>query len=187
MNYRQIYAIKARNEARIKKLCPTITNESGIYILTRTDEQGFKFAYIGQSVNLLERCASHLNGYQHIDLSIKKHGLYDSIKYPYGWKIAELYKVPKNDLDEAEMHYIKVYANAGYQLRNKTGGSQGDGKKGISYMPRKGYLQGKNEGKAQAYKEIGELIEKYTNGLTSKKGKIAERKTAELLEKLKGG
>lgn len=47
-------------------------NQSGIYFYTRTDENGISYFYIGQSVDCLERNISHLSGYQHIDLSIKK-------------------------------------------------------------------------------------------------------------------
>lgn len=47
-------------------------NQSGIYFYTRTDENGISYFYIGQSVDCLERNISHLSGFQHIDLSIKK-------------------------------------------------------------------------------------------------------------------
>lgn len=62
-------------------------------------------------------------GYQHIDLSIKKHGLY-SEENLYGWKI-KFMNLKKAELDDAEQHFIKLYASHGYQLRNKTSGSQG--------------------------------------------------------------
>ena len=75
MNYKQIYAIKKANEEKILKVCPDCPNTSGIYFLLR-EESGFKWAYIGKARNLLSRLAGHLNGYQHIDLSLKKHGLY---------------------------------------------------------------------------------------------------------------
>ena len=87
MNYRQIYARKAKCEKRIKEVCPQATHESGIYCFTRVDEDGFKFAYIGLATrSLLTRLGEHLVGYQHIDLSIKKHGLY-STDNPYGYKV----------------------------------------------------------------------------------------------------
>ena len=50
-----------------------ITDSSGIYILRRMDEDGIKFAYIGQAKHILTRLGQHLDGYQHIDLSLKKH------------------------------------------------------------------------------------------------------------------
>ena len=85
MNYKKIYAIKKANEERILKVCPNCPNTSGIYFLLR-EEDGFKYAYIGQAVRLRERLGSHLSGYQHIDLSIKKHGLW-SEENPTGYKV----------------------------------------------------------------------------------------------------
>lgn len=72
VNYKQLYAIKKNNEKRILSVCPRMKNQSGIYFYTRTDENGISYFYIGQSVDCLERNVSHLSGYQHIDLSIKK-------------------------------------------------------------------------------------------------------------------
>lgn len=70
INYRQIKAIEKRNKERILSVCPDAPEMSGIYILIR-EENGFRFAYIGQAKNILSRLAQHLSGYQHIDLSIK--------------------------------------------------------------------------------------------------------------------
>ena len=133
VNYKKIYAIKKANEERILKVCPNCPNTSGIYFLTR-EEDGFKYAYIGQAIKLRERLASHLSGYQHIDLSIKKHGLW-SEKNITGYKVNFL-EFAENILDEMEQKYIKQYANAGYQLRNATSGSQGSGKKGLTMRDR---------------------------------------------------
>ena len=99
MNYKQIYAIKKANEERILKVCPNCPNTSGIYFLLR-EEDGFKYAYIGQAVRLRERLASHLSGYQHIDLSIKKHGLWNE-ENPTGYRIHFL------ELPNAEFHRRK--------------------------------------------------------------------------------
>lgn len=183
-SYKQIFAIKKANEARIKKLCPEITKESGIYVFTRTDEDGIKYAYVGQAKNLLQRTAEHLAGYQHIDLSIKKHGLYDEAKNCYGWRLHIQTICPAEMLDEAEQEAVRAYALSGYQLRNDTTGGQGEGKKSLHDYGKGGYLKGKREGEAKAYKAIGVAINKYTTGLRSKGGKIADRKTAELIEKL---
>ena len=125
MNYRQIKAIEQKNKQRILQLCSTVPETSGIYFLTR-EENGFKYAYIGQAKHLLTRLAQHLSGYQHIDLSLKKHGLY-SVNNQTGWRLQWL-PCSVEKLDEFEKHFIKQYANEGYQLRNKTGGSQGKGK-----------------------------------------------------------
>lgn len=84
MNFRQIKAIEKANKERILKVCPSVPESSGIYILTR-EEAGFRYAYVGQAKHLLTRLAQHLSGYQHIDLSIKKHGLW-SENNPSGWK-----------------------------------------------------------------------------------------------------
>lgn len=156
MNYKQIYAIKKANEERILKVCPNCPNTSGIYFLLR-EEDGFKYAYIGQAVKLRERLASHLSGYQHIDLSIKKHGLY-SVENPTGYKV-NFIEYPENLLDEMEQKYIKQYANAGYQMRNATSGSQGVGKKGLDNQKQpRTYYEGLNNGYERARKEIAHLF-----------------------------
>ena len=80
MNYRQIKAIEQKNKQRILAVCSNVTETSGIYILIR-EENGFKYAYVGQAKHLLTRLAQHLSGYQHIDLSIKKHGLTRAFSY----------------------------------------------------------------------------------------------------------
>lgn len=185
MNYKKLYAVRAENENRIRRLCPEIEDGSGIYVFSRKDENGFKFAYVGQAKNLLKRTAEHLSGYQHIDLSIKKHGLYDAVKRPYGWQLEVYCRCSECLLDSAEQGAIKQYADLSYQLRNETTGSQGAGKKSLVDRGRGGYLKGKREGEIKAAREIGAAIEKYTTGLTSKGGKIADRKTAELIELLR--
>lgn len=73
-NPRQRYAIESKNRKRLLEVNPSLTDESGIYFLTRTDENGFRYAYIGQAVHILQRLAQHLVGYQHIDLSLKNMG-----------------------------------------------------------------------------------------------------------------
>ena len=159
MNYKQLYASKKANKERILKVCPDCPEKSGIYFLLRK-EDGFKFAYIGQSVNLLQRLADHLQGYQYIDLSIKKHGLWN-VENPNGWKVHFL-TVPKDQLDEQEQYYIKKYANAGYQLRNVTSGSQGQGKKGLdNAKPPKNYYDGLSQGYKNAQKFVANLFEKH--------------------------
>lgn len=157
MNYKQIYAIKKENEERILKVCPNCPNTSGIYFLLR-EEDGFKYAYIGQAVRLRERLGSHLSGYQHIDLSIKKHGLW-SEENPTGYKVHCL-QFPENELDEKEQYFIKKYANAGYQMRNSTAGSQGKGKHGLDNQKQpRTYYEGLNNGYERARKEIAHLFD----------------------------
>lgn len=159
-NFRKAKAIEAKNKERLLSINPCLDERSGIYFLTRTDENGIKYAYIGQAKHILTRLAQHLVGYQHIDLSLKKHGLL-SADNPYGWKVGYLY-FSEDLLDEKERHYIKMYASEGYQLRNKTSGSQGEGKRQIDeYRPQKGYYDGLRQGKINLAKEISHIIEKH--------------------------
>ena len=84
-NFRQIKAIEAANKNRIQLLCPAAVDCPGIYVFYR-EENGIKYAYVGQAKKVLTRLAEHLTGYeQHIDKSIRKHGLFD--KSPNGYKI----------------------------------------------------------------------------------------------------
>jgi hypothetical protein len=182
-NLIQLNAIQKKNEERIKAMCPLINENTGIYVFTRLDENGILYAYIGQTVNLLRRAVQHLTGYQHIDLSIKKHGLFDIKDNPHGYKLT-FENCIAEQLNELEQQRIKEYAGRGYQLRNKTTGSQGKDKRDIADEPHKGYLRGKYEGCRQAFKEIGEDITRYTTGLTSKGGSVADRKTGELKARL---
>ena len=157
MNYRQIYARKAECEKRIKEVCPNATHDSGIYCFTRVDEDGFKFAYIGQSVNILQRLADHLQGYQYIDLSIKKHGLW-SEENPTGYKVYFL-EFPEDELYEKEQYYIKKYANAGYQLKNiESGGLLGKTDIG-ERKPPKTYTEGVVQGEKNMAKRIKHLFD----------------------------
>lgn len=158
MDFKKIKAIEQANKRKLLKINDGLSERSGIYILTR-EENGFKYAYVGQAKHLLTRLAQHLSGYQHIDLSLKKHGLI-SADNPTGWKVLYL-EFPVEQLDEKEQHLIKVYANAGYQMRNKTAGGQGDGKFEIAETkPRKTYQEGVKQGYEKARKEIAKLFEK---------------------------
>ena len=161
-NFRKAMAIEKKNKERLLAINPDLNERSGIYFLTRTDENGFKYAYIGQAVRILSRLAQHLSGYQHIDISLKKHGLY-SDENPYGWKVGFLHFIVP-ELNEKEQYYIKLYASKGFQLRNKTSGSQGEGKAQIDeYKPSKGYRDGLRQGYKNASREIANLFEKHLN------------------------
>lgn len=180
-NYKQIFAIQKANKEKLLKVCPTLTDESGIYILTR-EENGFKYAYIGQAVKLLSRLCSHLSGYQHIDLSLRKHGLY-SKENPTGWEISHL-SYSTSELDEMEQYFIKQYANDGYQMRNKTAGSQGKGKEQIAeYKPSKGYRQGLEQGYKNAQREVKHLFDLHL--CYSTKSNIPSKNQAKALAKFK--
>lgn len=176
MNYRQIYARKAECERRIKEVCPNATHESGIYCFTRVDEDGFKFAYVGQaSKSLLTRLGEHLVGYQHIDLSIKKHGLY-SQDNPYGYKVDILCKCPADECNEKEQYYIKKAADAGYQLRNHNSGSQGKGRRTFdNAKPSKTYREGLAQGYLNARREVSHWFSLHLAVSTKKPTKNAEK------------
>lgn len=159
-NVAKAKSIERKNRERILTVNPHVDEKSGIYFLTRTDEDGFRYAYIGQAVNLLSRLAGHLKGYQHIDLSIKSHGLY-SMDNIYGWKIGFMH-YPAEELDNWEQYWIKKYADGGYQLRNKTSGSQGEGKKQIAdYKPSKGYRDGIQQGRINLARELANIADKH--------------------------
>ena len=153
-------AIEQKNKERFLRINKDLNDSSGIYFLIREDEAGIKYAYIGQAKHVLSRLAQHLTGYQHVDLSLKKHGLY-ATDNPYGWRVSQL-NFMEQDLDEMEKKYIKLYANKGYQLRNKTAGGQGEGKSQIDeYRPKKGYRDGLQQGKKNLAKELSYIIDKH--------------------------
>lgn len=159
-NIRRAKEIEQSNKKRMLEVNPKLDDKSGIYFLTREDEDGFKYAYIGQAKHILTRLAQHLVGYQHIDLSLKKHKLYSN-ENPYGWKVNFLH-FPISQLDEKEQYYIKEYALNGYQLRNKTSGSQGVGKSQIDeYKPHKGYRDGLAQGRKNLAKQLSHIIDKH--------------------------
>ena len=159
MNYKQVLAKQKATRQRIVKLCPSINDNSGIYSFTRTDENGIRYAYVGQAKHLLSRCAQHLLGYQHIDLSIKKHGLF-SENNEYGYRL-DFVNLPESELDDSEREYIQKYASLGFQLRNATLGGQDNGKEVIDSKTPKGYHDGLKQGYENARKEIKELFSKY--------------------------
>lgn len=159
-NIRKVKVLEQANKKRMFAVNPELDECSGIYFLTRIDEEEICYAYIGQAKHLLTRLAQHLAGYQHIDLSLKKHGLY-AADNPYGWKVGFIH-CPIEELDDKEQQYIKIYARHGYQLRNKTSGSQGAGKKQIDeYRPQKGYHDGIRQGKKSLAKELSGIIDKH--------------------------
>ena len=155
--------IEQENKKRLLKLNSKLNDKSGIYFLLREDENGFKYAYIGQAVHTLSRLASHLVGYeQHIDLSLRKHKLY-SEDNPYGWRV-EFLNFPESQLDEKEKYYIKLYADNGYQLRNVSIGGQGGNRDSGSIGERKapkGYMQGIQQGRKNLARELSNIAEKH--------------------------
>lgn len=180
-NWKQVKAIESVNKKKFLELNNELNNDSGIYMLTRIDENGFKYAYIGQAKHILTRLAQHMVGYQHIDLSLKNHGLY-SDKNEYGWNVIH-YNCSEEDLDDKEQYYIKEYADNGFQLRNKTSGSQGKGKTKINeFKPSKGYQDGLKQGYKNASKEIANLFDKHLDYL--KKSDKPNKNQDKAIEKL---
>lgn len=178
-NISKAKAIERKNKERLLKVNPKLNEKSGIYFFLRTDENGFRYAYIGQAKSILTRLANHISGYtQHIDLSIKKHKLY-SAENPYGWRV-EFLNFPESELDEKEKFYIKKYADAGYQLRNVSVGGQGENRDSGQIgerKPSKGYRDGIKQGYKNASKEVANLFDKHLNysKKSDKPNKIQER------------
>lgn len=157
MNYKEIKEKEEKNKKRILSVCPQADEKCGIYILAR-QENGIKYAYVGQAKHLLTRLAQHLTGFQHIDNSIRKHGFYNEGKLD-GYHILTFH-CEQDRLDEMERHWVQVYANRGYQLRNKTLGGQDTGKAGldVEHKQPKGYYDGLQQGYLNARREIAKLF-----------------------------
>ena len=187
--FKQAKAVEKKNKERFLALNPYLDEKSGIYILTREDENEFRYAYIGQAVHVLTRLAQHLVGFQHIDLSLKKHGLY-SKENPYGWTV-DSFSYSVEELDKREQYWIKKYADMGFQLRNKTSGSQGGGKAQIAdYRPHKGYRDGLEQGRKNLAKELSNIADKHlVISLKPEKfgNKVSERQFEKFKELLKTG
>ncbi len=179
---RQAKAIEATNRKRLLKINPKLDDGSGIYFLTRTDENEILYFYIGQAVHIIQRMCSHLTGYQHIDLSIKKRGFY-SKENPYGWKINFIH-YPVEQLDKMEQYWILEYTKKGYQCRyNKTSGSQGEGKEKINeFRPAKGYRDGIQQGKITLARELKHIIDTHLN-VSIRPEKVNNKVSINALEK----
>lgn len=182
MNYSDIKQIQNENKKRWQDCVgKKITENSGIYILFRK-ENGFKYAYVGQAKHLLSRLADHLNASkgifnaetQHVDFSLRKHGLYSQENIA-GWN-AHWIEYPEAELDDAEQRWMHEMADRGYQLRNKTTGSQSNTKKGLDVDHRqpKGYYDGLNQGYLNARREIAKLFK--TNLIAQINGNDGVRK-----------
>ena len=164
MNYQDIRkekAIEQKNKKKLLEVNPKLDDGSGIYFLTRIDENGINYFYVGQALHILQRLSSHLVNFQHIDLSLKKRGFYSN-NNPYGWKVNFIH-YPKSELDKWEQYWILEYTKKGYQCRyNKTSGGQGEGKEKINeFRPSKGYRDGLAQGYKNAVKEIRNIIDKH--------------------------
>ena len=177
MTWAQRKAIETRYKEELNRAAYCdLQSSSGIYILTRTDELGIKYAYVGQAKFVLERLVGHCMGFQqHIDLSIKKHKLL-SPNNPYGWCVKKVEYCRATELDEKEREYILKAAHAGYQLLNKTSGGQDDGKIGIApNSPTKGYRDGIKQGYENARRVLAPLFAKYLRVVKIKNNKLSDR------------
>lgn len=189
-NYRKIMAMKAEYKRQIQKLCPSVTNNAGIYVYWRIDENNFKHAYVGQALHLLDRLISHMFGYKiYIDTSLRAHKLYDEEKNPYGYHIDILEECSEEELNERERYWIKYYADSGYQLKNKTLGGQDDKKAVLGEgKSTKGYREGLAQGRKNTQKEIKTLFDKYlTYSIKDKPNKVKQRKYDEFTAFLNEG
>lgn len=187
---RQTKAIERKNKQLFLKLNKKLNDSSGIYILFRTDENDIKYFYCGQAKHILSRLAQHMSGYQHIDLSLKKRGLW-SENNPYGW-IVFFKNYQEKELDEKEQFWILEMTKRGYQCRyNKTAGGQGSGKEKINeFRPAKGYRDGIQQGRKAMARELASIAEKHlTITLRAEKqgNKISERQFEKFKELLTEG
>ena len=159
-NLLRVKEIEKQNKQRLLEINPLLDEKSGIYFLTRTDENGERHFYVGQARHILSRLAQHLSNYQYIDVSIRKHGLY-SVENPYGYKVNFLH-YPLEVLDEKEKHYIKQYLEQGYIPKNKTAGGQGKGKTKIAeYKPTKTYRDGLQQGRKALARDLKHILDKH--------------------------
>lgn len=157
-NYKKYWVEQEKNKRTWLKYFPELKDNCGIYVLTR-HEAGFHFAYVGQARKVLTRLAQHLSGFQHIDFSLRKHGIKSDYN-PSGWQVM-VYECREEELDAKEQFYIKQFAEKGFQLRNKTAGGQGKGKVEIAETkPKKTYYNGLKQGRKNTQKEIVKLFEK---------------------------
>ena len=181
VNYKKIYAMKNAREKMIESICPTIPTTSGIYAFYRVDEAGIRRSYVGQALNLRERCASHLAEYDHIALSLKKHKFY-SENNPTGWHLA--YRTcKKNELDQKEIETIKAFADKGFQMYNITAGGQSTGKQVTGqYKPPKTYRQGIQQGKITLARELKHIIDTHLQ-VSIKPEKSSNKVSIKALEK----
>lgn len=189
-NIAQIKAIEKKNRERLLKVNPNLNDRSGIYFLTRTDENDISYFYIGQAVKIIQRMCGHLTGYQHIDLSVKKRGFF-SEENPYGWKL-NFINYPKSELDKMEQYWILEYTKKGYQCRyNKTAGGQGEGKEKINeFKPSRGYRDGLKQGEKNLARELSSIAEKHLKieiREDKKHNKISQRQYDKFMDLLKVG
>ena len=175
--------IERENRARFLALDPSLNDNSGIYILFREDN-GIKYAYVGQAKHILKRLAQHLSGFQHIDLSLKKHKLLN--EQPRGWNVYTK-EYTEAELDEAERFWIQRMASHGYQLRNKTLGGQNEGKGGLdNQKASRGYHDGLAQGRKNLARELSHIVDTHLEISLKKDTKVSQKALQKFYDLLKG-
>ena len=139
-----------------------IPETSGIYAFYREDEDTIKHAYVGQAKHLLTRLAEHLIRYDlYIESSIRVHGLYNIENNRTGYRIFYT-QCPESELNIQEHKWVVYMANKGFQLKNRTSGSQDSTKHGIApNKPPKTYRDGVSQGYENARREVAKLFNTY--------------------------
>lgn len=171
-----------------KMIAPIITENrqttsSGIYLYERTDEKGITYFYIGLAVNIFNRQISHWNGFQRIDISIRKRG-FKSEANPYGWTFKILEICPKETLNDREQYWILEYLKQGKQTYNLNYGGN-KGKTNTFDKEKKGYQQGVAYGVTKTKRKVKEFFDKYLGyGIKEPTNKTKERKLEEFKDYL---
>lgn len=164
MDNKQRFAMLNKYKELVKKICPNISNKSGIYLFYRKNESNEFCVYVGQAKNLLERTASHfISRKTHIDKSLYVHKIY-SEENPFGWKLKVLKECPFNELDRLEQSYIEYYVKWFCRVYNVTGGGQKNKKQDINKRQQtklKSYKNGKNIADKKTKSYIREIFNKY--------------------------
>ena len=173
-----------KNISQIIKETPETTG-SGIYLYERTDEKGITYFYIGLAVNIYNRQVSHWNGFQRIDISMRKRG-FKTKENPYGWDFKILEYCPENMLNEKEQYWILEYLKQGKQTYNKNYGGN-EGKTNTFDSEKKGYRQGVAYGEEKTTRKIKEYFDKYLQvSIKPPTSKIKERKLLEFIDNFCG-
>jgi len=185
-NWKQIYAKQKASEERIRKLVGHFEEDrTGIYMFKRINEYGVVSFYIGKAEkqSLLKRMAQHLTSYQHIDLSIRKYGLYDSVKNPYGYKAMILTYCEPELCNELERKMIQQCLEKGWVTKNVESGGTANKTDIEIRRASKGYREGVEYGYKKAIREIKVYFSKYLDyGIKGKPNKLKERKYNEFKE-----
>lgn len=181
INYGKIFARQKQCEEILKKACPNISHNSGIYFLLR-DEEDKRYGYIGKGKDVLRRMRSHLLGYQQrIDISLRKRGFY-SKDNEGGWKLNVLY-FPEHLLDEKERYYIELYRKSGTILYNVENGGTLNKEIIGEKKPTKLYSDGLLQGDKRTKRKVKEYFDKYFDfSIRQPSNKIKERKYEEFVE-----